>query len=57
MIGVDYVEVGKVAHQLQRDHGRTAYLYAARLAHEAEAEGKTAEAEFWNAVSASLRPR
>jgi hypothetical protein len=55
---VDYVEVGRVAYQLTKDHGpEHARLYAARLAQEAEAEGKTNEAEFWKAVAGELTPR
>ena len=54
---VDLVEVLRVAHQLIIDHGPSAYLYAARLGREADAEGKADEAAFWRAVSASLRPR
>jgi hypothetical protein len=54
---VDYVEVGRTAHQLRQDHGHHAHLYAAKLSREAQAEGKTAEAEFWKAVSAALTPR
>jgi hypothetical protein len=54
---VDYVEVGRTAHQLRRDHGHDAHVYAAKLSREAEAEGKAAEAEFWKAVSAALTPR
>ena len=54
---IDSVEVGRVAHQLTLDHGRTAYLYAERLGREFEAEGKAAEAAFWRAVWASMRPR
>lgn len=57
MSSVDFMEVGRVAHQLARDHGRTAYMHAARLAHEAESAGKSVEAEFWHAVSAALAPR
>ena len=50
-------EISRTAHQLSRDHGRTAYQYAARLSEQARSEGKTEEAEFWKAVSASLTPR
>jgi len=57
MTAVDHVEVGRTAHQLAKDHGRNAYLYAAKLAGEAEAEGKADETEFWKAVSACLAPR
>jgi len=54
---IDYVQVGRTAHQLAADHGRDAHLYAEKLAKEAAAEGKTQEAEFWRAVSGALRPR
>lgn len=55
---VDWIEVNRAAHQLQLDHGQRAYVYATKLAIEAEQEKKkTEDAEFWNAVSASLAPR
>ena len=54
---VDYVEVSRKAHQLALDHGHNAYQYAARLACEANAEGKMDEEAFWKAVSAALAPR
>jgi hypothetical protein len=54
---IDYIEVGRKAHQLSADHGRDAHLYAAKLAQDAEAEGKLDEAAFWKAVSAALAPR
>jgi hypothetical protein len=57
MSEVDYVEVSRTAHQLALDHGHNAYLHAAKLAREANVEGKTNEAEFWKAVSAALTPR
>jgi hypothetical protein len=57
MSAVDYVKVSRTAHQLALDHGHNAYLYAAKLAREANAAGKTDEAEFWKAVSAALAPR
>jgi hypothetical protein len=38
-------------------HGRNAHLYAAGLSKKAEEEGKTDEAEFWNAVAAAVKPR
>lgn len=57
MSAPDYVEVFRMAHQLAADHGRNAYLYAARLSREASAEGKPDEAEFWKAVSSALTPR
>jgi hypothetical protein len=57
MSPVDYVKVSRTAHQLAADHGPNAYLYAAKLAREAEAEGKLDEAAFWEAVSGALTPR
>jgi hypothetical protein len=57
MSAVDYVEVSRTAHQLALDHGHNAYLYAAKLSREADAEGKQDEADFWKAVSAALTPR
>jgi hypothetical protein len=54
---VDYVEVGRKAHELDRAHGGNAYLYAARLAEEAHAEGEAEEYAFWKAVEANLKPR
>jgi len=47
MSAPDYVEVSRTAHQLAADHGHNAYPYAARLAREADADGKPDEAEFW----------
>jgi hypothetical protein len=57
MSTVDFVEVSRTAHKLALDHGHNAYLYAAKLAREANAERKQDEAEFWKAVSAALTPR
>lgn len=57
MTPVGYVEVGRVAYQLQIDHGPTAYLYADKMAREADMEDKPDEAAFWRAVSGSLAPR
>jgi len=54
---VDYVEVSRVAHQLVADHGSNAYLFAAKLATEAESSGRADEAAFWGAVSAAVTPR
>lgn len=54
---VDRLKVGRTAYQLRIDHGPDAYLYAARLAREADADGKPEEAAFWRAVYAALRPR
>jgi ribosomal protein L18E len=54
---VDYVEVSRVSHQLALDHGRSAHLYAARLAEKSRKEGCEEEAEFWRAVARALAPR
>jgi hypothetical protein len=54
---VDYIEVDHVAHQLTLDHGRTAYVYADKVAAKAKRDGKLEEAEFWEAVCAAIRPR
>jgi hypothetical protein len=57
MTPVDYLQVGRVAHQLRIDHGPTAYLCADKMAREAELEDKPDQAAFWGAVSGSLAPR
>lgn len=54
---VDYVEVSRVSHQLALDHGRSAHVYAARLAEQYRRDGYEEEAEFWQAVSGALAPR
>ena len=53
----DYIEGGRKAHELAHSHGWDAHKYAAKLAAEALAEGKTEESGFWKAVEASLTPR
>jgi hypothetical protein len=53
----DYIEVSRKAHELRHSHGWNAHKYAAKLAAEALAEGKTEECEFWKAVEATLKPR
>jgi len=53
----DYIEVNRTAHELAGRHGRSADQYAAKLAAEALAEGKTDEHAFWKAVEAALRVR
>jgi hypothetical protein len=53
----DYIEVGRTTHELEASHGGNAYLYAAKLADKAKADGKIEESEFWKAVSLSLAPR
>jgi hypothetical protein len=55
--GVDYVEVGRKAHELEVRHGEGAYRYAQRLSEEAEADAGPDDHRFWSAVAAMLRPR
>jgi hypothetical protein len=57
MEGQFWVEVGRVASQLEQDHGRSAYSHAAKLVAEAEREGREEDAKFWQAVSSALKPR
>jgi hypothetical protein len=54
---IDWIEVSRIAHQLGLDHGRGAFLYAAKIAADAKHDGKVEDAEFWNAVASSLAPR
>jgi hypothetical protein len=54
---VDYVEVGRRAHELSYTHGHTARGYADRQAQLALAAGKTDEYAFWKAVAQSLTAR
>ena len=55
---VDYVEVGRVTHELVRSHGPYgARRYAAKLALEALAEGEKDEHAFWLAIEQGLIPR
>lgn len=56
-IDVDYVEVGREAHQLSSTYGRDAWIYAGRWEKMAADECKLEEAAFWNAVATSLKPR
>jgi hypothetical protein len=56
-IDVDYVEVGREAHQLASTYGWDAWLYASRWEKMATNEGKLEEAAFWHAVVAALKPR
>ena len=57
MSEVDYIAVGRAAHELGERHGRRAHLHAAKLAREAKSKKRIDESEFWEAVSASLKPR
>lgn len=50
-------EVGRAAHELQRQFGVNAYKFAAKRAEDALAEKDAERAQFWKWVEASLRPR
>ncbi|KHK57769.1 hypothetical protein PI87_04820 [Ralstonia sp. A12] len=54
---VDWIEVSRVAHQVEADHGRNGYLFAKQLATEAKEDARLDEGDFWEAVAAALRPR
>jgi hypothetical protein len=54
---VDYVEVGRKAHELAYTHGRTARRYTDWQAQLALAAGKTDEYAFWKTVAHFLTPR
>lgn len=54
---VDYIEVGRTAHELLHRHGWNAHEFAAKLAAEALAEGNDEEYEFWRAVEIAVTPR
>ncbi|MDQ0250436.1 hypothetical protein J2W22_002500 [Sphingomonas kyeonggiensis] len=55
--GVDHIEVGRKAHELEVRHGDGAYRYAQRLSEEAGAKEDPDDHRFWSAVAAMLRPR
>ncbi len=58
MEAADYVEVGRMAHELTATHGHPwDRLYAARLAEEALARGEADAHRFWRAVERTLTPR
>jgi hypothetical protein len=58
MAEIDYVEVGRAAHELVASHGaHAAGPYAAKLAKRAKDTGNADEQAFWEAVVASLEPR
>jgi hypothetical protein len=57
MEDIDYVEVGRKAHELKACHGADALRYAWKISEEAGAAGDLAEQLFWKAVAASLTPR
>ena len=55
---VDYVEVGRKAHELEVAHGQDgARRYAAKLAAECRTENHADEHAFWRAVEMSLTVR
>jgi hypothetical protein len=55
---VDYVEVGRKAHELQAAHGGdAARRYAAKIAGEALADKEMAHHAFWRAVEMALTIR
>jgi len=54
---VDWIEVGRVSHQVEIDHGRNGYLHAERLATKAREGSRHDEGDFWSAVAETLRPR
>ena len=54
---IDWIEVGRVAHELELRHGRNATSFAAKLADQAERDGQISGAVFWRSVSAALSPR
>jgi len=54
---VDYVEVGRKAHELSERHGALAFHYASKLAAEAANDPDKREHLFWKAVASSLQPR
>jgi hypothetical protein len=56
-MNVDWAEVGRAAHQVELDHGHNGYLYAEKVAAQAEQEFRQGDSEFWAAVAATLRPR
>lgn len=58
MTEIDYIEVGRKAHELERTHGPdAARRYAAKIALEALADGEKDQHAFWRAVEMSLSPR
>jgi hypothetical protein len=54
---IDWIAVGREAHELELRHGRNAFAYAAKLAEEAKRAADPSASAFWHAVSASLAPR
>ncbi|MGM4964401.1 hypothetical protein AB7714_12895 [Tardiphaga sp. 1201_B9_N1_1] len=57
MAELDYIEVGREAHELSHAHGRNAYLHADRQAQWALEASEADEHTFWQAVAAALKPR
>jgi hypothetical protein len=54
---IDFTEVGRQAHELGLRHGRDAHYFAAKLALQAQSNGRTDEHAFWKAVERTLTPR
>nr|WP_294816893.1 hypothetical protein [uncultured Sphingomonas sp.] len=56
--GVDYVEVGRRAHELEARHGMDGALRQAQnISEEARVDGDLDDHRFWKAVAAMLTPR
>jgi hypothetical protein len=56
--GVDHVEVGRKAHELEARHGMDGALrQAQKISEEARADGDLDDHRFWKAVAAMLTPR
>jgi hypothetical protein len=54
---IDYLEIGRVAHELAERHGRNAHCYATKQAELALVKGAIDEQRFWESVTAALMPR
>ena len=54
---VDYVKVGREAHELALRHGRDAHRFALRMSQQAKDAGDAEAAAFWYAVNRTLEPR
>ena len=58
MAEIDYVEVGRAAHELAVRHGGwNAAPYARKLAQRAKDDGDSEQQAFWEAVAMELTPR
>ena len=53
----DYVEVGRVSHELRERHGAFALSYAQKMVERADMAGDEKAVALWRAVVAALRPR